>query len=82
MDPNVIGEFATEKNEKSLWHYNKKNLGEDRYLTAQLLEAGYGTSFEPHALSYTVVPDTLRGFIAQVRILTAREWGDVLINLL
>lgn len=67
MDPRVIADFALDTKENSLWHYNKKNLGEDRYLTAQLLEAGYGTSFEPKALSSTVAPDTLRGFIAQRR---------------
>lgn len=67
MDPRVIADFASETNDNSLWHYNKKSLGEDRYLTAQLLEAGYGTSFEPKALSSTVAPDSLKGFIAQRR---------------
>lgn len=36
-------------------------------MTAQLLEAGYETTFEPKAVSWTVAPDTLRGFIAQRR---------------
>lgn len=67
MDPRVVSDFRANKNDNSLWQYNKKSLGEDRYLTAQLLEAGYGTLFEPSALSYTVAPDTLRGFIAQRR---------------
>jgi cellulose synthase/poly-beta-1,6-N-acetylglucosamine synthase-like glycosyltransferase len=40
MDPHVISDFASDSQENSLWVYNKKNLGEDRYLTAQLLEAG------------------------------------------
>jgi cellulose synthase/poly-beta-1,6-N-acetylglucosamine synthase-like glycosyltransferase len=31
------------------------------------IKIGYGTSFEPKALSWTVAPDTLRGFIAQRR---------------
>jgi len=66
MDPRVVADFAAETKDNSLWQYNKKNLGEDRYLTAQLLEAGYTTSFEPKALSSTVAPDTLKGFIAQV----------------
>jgi cellulose synthase/poly-beta-1,6-N-acetylglucosamine synthase-like glycosyltransferase len=69
MDPRVISDFSKETSDTSLWQYNKKNLGEDRYLTAQLLEAGYGTTFEPKALSSTVAPDTLKGFIAQVFIL-------------
>lgn len=31
MDPRVISDFATDTSESSLWTYNKKNLGEDRY---------------------------------------------------
>ena len=70
MDPRVTADFSKTTKDTSLWEYNKKNLGEDRYLTAQLLEAGYGTTFEPRALSSTVAPDTLKGFIAQVYLLS------------
>lgn len=67
MDPRIIADFSKDDSNNSIWEYNKKNLGEDRYLTAQLLEAGYGISFEPDALSYTVAPSSLKGFIAQRR---------------
>ena len=71
MDPRVTADFFKPTKDTSLWGYNKKNLGEDRYLTAQLLEAGYGTSFEPKALSSTIAPDTLEGFIAQVYLFSS-----------
>ena len=71
MDPRVTADFFKPTKDTSLWGHNKKNLGEDRYLTAQLLEAGYGTSFEPKALSSTIAPDTLEGFIAQVYLFSS-----------
>lgn len=69
LDPRVISGFFKDTNKFSLWEYNKKCLGEDRYLTAQLLEVGYETTFDPRAISSTIVPDSLQGFVAQVRTL-------------
>jgi cellulose synthase/poly-beta-1,6-N-acetylglucosamine synthase-like glycosyltransferase len=39
--------------------------GEDRFLTRQIIKAGWQTTMTLHAVSYTKAPDTLSGYFAQ-----------------
>lgn len=40
-------------------------VGEDIVLTYRLLERGYASTYEPRAVGYTAVPETLRAFMRQ-----------------